>query len=89
MEFDTGAAQSIVRKDLWVKLSSPRLEPAGQLTAYGGEALDVMGQCWVGIKHIRTMPYHPKTNGLAERCVQTFKQRFLASQSDAGDQDLR
>ncbi|KAG8233590.1 hypothetical protein J437_LFUL001001 [Ladona fulva] len=51
MEFDTGAAQSIVRKGLWVKLGSPRLEPAGQLMAYSSKALDIMGQSWVYVRY--------------------------------------
>ena len=32
-----------------------------------------------GIKHIRSAPYHPATNGLAERFVQTFKQALCAA----------
>ena len=31
------------------------------------------------IKHIRSAPYHPATNGLAERFVQTFKQALRAA----------
>ena len=27
-----------------------------------------------GIKHITSAPYHPSTNGLAERAIQSFKQ---------------
>ena len=27
-----------------------------------------------GIQHVRPAPYHPSTNGLAERAVQLFKQ---------------
>ena len=29
-----------------------------------------------GVKHIRVAPYHPSSNGLAERAVQVFKQGF-------------
>ncbi|CAC5399297.1 unnamed protein product [Mytilus coruscus] len=37
-----------------------------------------------GIKHIRSASYHPSTNGLAERFVQTFKQAMKSSSNDSG-----
>ena len=33
-----------------------------------------------GIKHIRTAPYHPSSNGAVERLVQTFKQAMKAGE---------
>ena len=32
-----------------------------------------------GVKHIKSAPYHPSSNGLAERFVQTFKQGLKAA----------
>ena len=35
-----------------------------------------------GVKHIKCYPYHPSSNGLAERFVRTFKQAMKAGESD-------
>lgn len=37
-----------------------------------------------GVKHIRTAPYHPASNGEAERFVQTFKHSLKAGKNDSG-----
>ena len=40
-----------------------------------------------GVKHIRSAPYHPATNGLAERFVQTLKKAIVAGKSDSRSHD--
>ena len=35
-----------------------------------------------GIKHVKSAPYHPASNGLAERFVQSLKQSLRASQNN-------
>ena len=37
-----------------------------------------------GVKHIKSPPYHPATNGEAERFVQTFKRSLRAGRGDEG-----
>ena len=42
-----------------------------------------------GVKHIRSAPYHPSTNGEAERFVQTFKNAMKAAKNDSGSFDTK
>ena len=42
-----------------------------------------------GVKHIRTSPYHPSSNGEAERFVRVFKHALKASKGDPGTLNLK
>ena len=42
-----------------------------------------------GVKHIKSSPYHPATNGAVERLVQTFKKSMKASDKDGRSQSQR
>ena len=41
------------------------------------------------VKHIRTAPYHPSSNGLAERFVQTFKRAMKTGEKEGSPVSLR
>ena len=36
-----------------------------------------------GVKHLKSAPFHPATNGAVERFVQTLKRAIVAGQKDS------
>ena len=42
-----------------------------------------------GIKHTQSPPYHPATNGLVERFIQTFKQSMKAMKQETSDMNKK
>ena len=42
-----------------------------------------------GIRYVRCAPYHPSSNGLAEKAVQTFKEAIKKTKGDIDDRIAR
>ena len=67
---------------------NPKL-PASILTDHGKEFYDITHFCEEnGIRHVKSPPYHPQTNGAVERMNQSLKQRLFAKGREA-DWDQR
>jgi len=77
-----------VLEDIFARFGYPRVivsDNGPQFTSF--QFKDYCKQ--LNMKHIRTFPYHPKSNGLAERTVRTFKSRYISSRQDKLDLESR
>ena len=81
MSSTTTAKTIAVLRDVFARNGIPR-----QLVSDNGPQFisDEFRQFMVanGVKHIRSSPYHPATNGAAEHLVQTMKKALKASHRD-------
>lgn len=73
---DTSTRKTIkLLRDIFARFGLPHLIVSDNGPQFKSEEFETW--CKVnGIKHATSTPYHPKTNGLAERAVRTFKDRF-------------
>ena len=67
-------------RDLFARYGLPELVVSDNGSQFTSEEFSVFMQM-NGVKHVRSAPYHPSTNGLAERIVQSLKHSLKASQS--------
>ncbi|KAL7673779.1 hypothetical protein ACOME3_000060 [Neoechinorhynchus agilis] len=50
IEFDTGAAESIITRALWHRIGRPKLRATNELRAFGGNKIENLGRCSVSVK---------------------------------------
>ena len=63
---------SLMRKS-FASLGLPEVIVSDNATNFTSDEFDLFLKK-NGVKHVKTPPYHPASNGLAERAVQTFKE---------------
>ena len=81
MSSTTTAKTIAVLRDMFARNGIPRqLVSDNRPQFISGEFRQFMAAN--GVKHIRSSPYHPATNGAAERLVQTMKKALKASHQD-------
>ena len=66
-----------VLRDLFVRFGIPEQIVSDNSPQFASEEFQAFNRS-NGIRHMTLAPYHPATNGLAERLVQTFKQALCA-----------
>ena len=75
LPMSTTTAQTMIEKLIFATHGLPRI----LTTDNGPQFTSAKFQAFLkanGIRHIRSSPYHPATNGLAERAVQSFKEHL-------------
>ena len=73
----TSSSTNEVLRDLFARLGIPEQIVSDNGTRFVSEEFKAFVRS-NGIHHITSAPYHPATNGLAERAVQTFTQALLS-----------
>ena len=84
MKSTTTANTIAVLRDIFARFGFPEL----LVSDNGPQFVSKEFSDWLaesGIMHIRSAPYHPQSNGAAERCVQTFKNAMKAMLREKGE----
>ena len=80
----TTSQQTIIKlHEIFVRNGAPEQLVSDNGPRFTSDELNLFMK-WNRIKHIPSAPYHPATNGLAERFVQTFKQAFRSAREEEG-----
>jgi transposase InsO family protein len=87
MKSTTALSTCIKRRKIFARLGPPRTVVSDNGPQFTSDEFKHFCQS-NNIQAIRSSPYNPKTNGLAERAVRTFKERMTASR-DVSDIDAR
>ena len=68
----TSAATITLLRKLFATFGLPEVVVSDNASNFTNEEFETFSRK-NGVKHVKTPPYHPASNGLVERAVQTFK----------------